>query len=179
MNRNELFDQIRMEIDPEQAKQLSLLRWEEQIVSRLIKFYALPDNTGSALRRRCRELTGKAQLLFIHFIDAYRDFPVYMTFEKIPYLHSQSMEDWVERFTKTAVYKRYHELVEAIPPGWAGDKPVAMVFPSNNYMRTLCMSNAPEPMVPGHRRFDAMVDSDRYAFEPLEFFLKTHPWSPS
>lgn len=178
MNRNELFDQIGLEIDPDQAKQLSLVRWEEQIVSRLLKFYELPADTGAALRRVCRQKTGKSLLLFTHFIDAFRDFPVYMTFDKIPYLHSQSMEDWVERFTKTAVYKSYHELMDAIPCDWRGDRPVAMVFPSNNYMRTLCMSNAPEPMVPGHRRFDAMVDDQRYAFEPLEFFLKTHPWSP-
>ncbi len=172
----DLFSVADERVDREQAHNLSLVRFEETVVGRLLKFHGL-ESRGPELRARCRSLTGRAHLLFIHFLDEYPTFPVFAVFDKITYLHDLTVEDWVRRFTKTEVFKRYEV---ARPLALARDeaKPLALIFPTFNFGGVMIVHTTPAGMRPGCRRMSAAVDDSVYTFEPLEDFLATQRWVP-
>lgn len=171
----DLFEVADSLVDREQAKNLSLLRFEEMVTTRLLRFHEL-SSLAPILRQRCRELTGHGHLLFRHFLANHPSYPVYMIFDKVPYLHELTVEDWVRRLTKTLVYKKYQEAKLLVPEMWQ-EKSFAMVIPTYNFDGTMIIHTTPGGTRPGCRRMTANVDYEILTFESLEDFCETQKWT--
>ena len=157
---------------------MSLRRLEERVVRKLLDYYQL-SHLVRVLQQRSWAAQGRGGLLFYHFLEQVPDFPVWMAFSRIPYLHQLTMADWLTRFTTTGAFKEFADQLDQMPEPFAGERPLALVFPLYNMGTGLAvLSNCIRSLGAEHSRIAKMVRGTIYTFEPFKEFLEGLAWSP-
>jgi hypothetical protein len=175
----DFFSKLPEHLSSETAAQISHLKWEAAIVSRMLNFYGL-ERMGVILRHRCKEATGTGRLLFTWFHNTFPDFPVWLVFDKVRYLHLLTMEDFVARFTKTPVFDAYLTARDAVPGEWAeSGRPVALVFEYIHGLGAAVITDCERPLGEDSTRIVKNYRGQNISMESFDDFLKGLGWVPS
>ena len=159
-------------------QQLSHLRWEATIVSRLLAFYDRKQ-LAPGLKQRCYDATGASRLLFCWFHDYYPSFPVWLGFRKVRYLHKWAMEDFMDRFSKSPAWEAYAVAKDDMPEHVVdAGLPFGLVFEYIHGMGAAIMTPCERPFGENNTRIVKNFRGVNYYFEPLNEFLEGLRWFP-
>jgi hypothetical protein len=181
MTMSDIDDLFRQPLDSksrDELDQISHRKWEATVVSRLLRFYEV-EHMAPFIKNLCRERTGKGWLLFVWFLNVYPSFPVWLGFRRVKYLHQLTMDDFLNRFSKTQVFTAYNDVVQEAPEEWLeAGKPVGLVFEQFHGMGATILTDCERPMADEHTRLVKKFRNKEFYFEPLQDFLRSLTWTP-
>lgn len=173
-----IWDGIPQRLPPGERQALAQLGWEEAMVSRILRLYGREALTAP-IRRACEEKTGHYRLLFLWFADRFPDFPVWLVFRKVRYLHKLTMEDFLKRFSKTPIFDAWLEAQEVVPEAWQEEeRPVGLVFEYLHGMGAAILTDCERLLGEDNTRIVKNFRGKNLYLEPLDQFLEALAWQP-
>lgn len=99
------------QFDVEEWKAVKQDAYEERFIKYLMQEFNLAHQI-SKMKHDCYEVTGKHQLNWNWFANAFPSFPVRFMPRSIPYVHQIMLRDLFQRFTKTPIYVEFEKGIE-------------------------------------------------------------------
>jgi hypothetical protein len=181
---DDMFETIHEKVDAEVYKQLKQVRWEENMVKHVLRFYGV-DHLAKDLKTLCADRTGEARLQFRWFMDAFPDFPVWLGAEKVPFSFDIRFKDIVAFKMKLNLFKYWHRVQEEAPSYW--QQPVGFVFEALHSGQAegakWILHNSYRPALRLAARYlienPVAHQPGIYVLDSFDVFLESLKWSPS
>lgn len=162
------------DLDDWKAKKNS--SYEERILKQVMSAIGVREKI-SLLKSRCQEVTGSYNLNWDWFNDEFPTFPVRLMVRSIPYVHTVTLLDLFQRFSKTPIYKGYCDAIDLY--GESDAKADGLVF---NWpgVGSMCFHTFRVDFDTSESRFSRRIGEKTFVLEKLGSLLDSvlEVWSP-
>ncbi len=153
--------------------------FEERVVSALCRRFQIRGSIAD-LRQDCVRVGGRAWLSLVWWSSQHPSFPFHLEARVIPRVHEVTAADWLQRLTRTEIFREWDDAFSQLPPDWDA-KPFGLVFEWSELQTTVVMYNAPpnwDAVTDVGGMYRRLVRVGFFTVEPLVSFLAGLTWSP-
>ncbi len=97
--------------------------YEEKVLKKIMLTLGL-EHEIKAMCNRVKQITGKPKLTFSYFYSQYPNFPVWLSIQKLPYVHTVGVVDLFNKFASNKIISTWSSASDEAPE----DVPVGLVF---------------------------------------------------
>jgi len=179
---DDAFEQIHEQVDSVVYRELRQIRWEENVVKKILKFYKL-EAWEKKLRQECHDRTGERRLQFCWFFEEFQTFPVWLYMEKISFAWDIRFSELVGKGLKHNIYEKWEEALDAAPD--ERERGAGFVFEmlqTGGRSRTWIVHDQWQPAVRITYQYviqnPAVANPRTYVLDDFYSFLENLRWDP-